>query len=45
MGGGSSPKSLWLGASRVENHLVSDRGSRGPVCWSNESLDAVVVAS
>lgn len=25
MGGGSSPKSLWLGVSKVKNLLVSDR--------------------
>lgn len=36
MGGGSSPRSLWLGVSRVKNHLVSVRGFRGPVYWSSE---------
>lgn len=36
MGGGSSPKNLWLGVSRVKSHLVPDTGFRGPVYWSSE---------
>lgn len=36
MGGGSSPKNLWLGVSRVKSHLAPGTGFRGPVYWSSE---------